>query len=123
MNIHCSNNLIFHGGILRILKSFRVLFWLIRGGVVVYHTDVSIQDAINNAQTSDIIRLENGATFNEHDLTTLGKITNLTYDVWNAAHTVLRAGFSFTAGAGRIHNPPKNTNKRSNIPFSPFFLF
>lgn len=59
---------------------------VIRGGVVVYTTG-SIQDAIDNAQTGDIIRLENGATFNEHDLTIPGTITSLTFDVWNAAHT------------------------------------
>lgn len=59
---------------------------VIRGGVVVYTTG-SIQDAIDNAQTGDIIRLENGATFNEHGLTIPGTITSLTFDVWNAAHT------------------------------------
>jgi len=59
---------------------------VIRGGVVVYTTG-SIQDAIDNAQTGDIIRLETGATFNEHGLTIPGTITSLTFDVWNAAGT------------------------------------
>jgi uncharacterized repeat protein (TIGR01451 family) len=59
---------------------------VIRGGIVVYSTN-SIQDAINNAQNGDIIRLENGATFHEHELTLPAGITNLTFDVWNAAHT------------------------------------
>jgi hypothetical protein len=44
----------------------------------------TIQAAINDAQTNDTLRLENGATFYEHGLNIP---ISLTFDVWNTSHT------------------------------------